>query len=139
MSPEKASRWWIAGAALFSGASAAVGWLATIYSLMTTPKMTEITFTNSHGTQTVMGKATFLFAMPAFETLIFMLALYANVRWHQLVRKMAERMAPYDVWESYPGFSMLSLCRSTSVGIGVMSLACLSFALQRAISLIGMP
>jgi hypothetical protein len=136
MSSEKASRLWIIGAAFVSGVSAVVGWLATIYIFVTTPGMAEVTFTNSHGIQIIEGKATFLFAMPVFQTIIFFMALYANIGWKHLVRKAAEQMAPYDVWQNYRGFSFPRLCRATSIGFWIMSVACLYFALQRASFLI---
>src|ERR1700733_10245291 len=133
MSVEKASRRWIAVAALVSGTVAAVGWLVAIFVSMATPEVTEITWTTAHGTPTVSGKAFFLFSMPAFETIVFLIALHMNIRWHHLVQKAAAQMAPYDVWQTGErGFSFPRICRATSIGFCVMSIVCLYFALTRA-------
>ena len=94
---------WLAVTAAICGLLAIVCWSIVIYLFVNTPNVHEIIVSSDHGGPQVRGKASALFFPAVYQTLIFAMTLAPVVRFKKMIQKVAERVAPLNIWETTGG------------------------------------
>jgi len=134
---EESTRMWLATGAAICGVLAAIGWAVAIYAFTDTPEIHEVIVKAANGGQSNQSKAVFLFVPAACQTFLCWMLLNPIVRWKHYIRRVAERMAPNDMWVTKRGgLTFPTLCRLTSAGVCVASGVNLYWAVERASYLI---
>jgi hypothetical protein len=109
-------RWWFVAAALICAALSAAGWWVTIHAFAIAPATLNASI---------------------FQTALFLMTLYPNIRWRQIISNAeqmdAEPMDTNDNWRSYSNF--IRQCRSYSNFIKTSRFWCVGSCLMSAIAL----
>jgi hypothetical protein len=129
---ENSSRTWLAVGAAICGVLSVIGWFAAVHAGVATPQTHEIMLSTETGNPAVRNKSLYLFVLPATQTFLFLSLFYPSIRWNRFVQKMAEKKAPFDVWQSnVGGLNLPAYCRVVSVALCTGSGISLFWLFQR--------
>jgi hypothetical protein len=132
---EKATRYWFVAAAGICGVFALAGWTVVIYAFVIAPNTHKMTLPFNGVGVSPHDEASLLFYLPAFQTVVFLMTLYPNIRWKKIIARVADRVAPNDIWEWGNG-KFPTVARVWCAGLCVLSGLNLYLVIQRVSALL---
>jgi|SRR6202035_1051922 len=129
---EKATRTWLAIGTAFCGVLAVVGWIFAIYAVDETPQIHKIIITTDNDHQSTQSKLVYLFALPAAQTVLFLLLLPALIRWKHHFQKLREEW----VWPFNGGIPIPTFIKLYTVLLAVVACTFLYQSVVRSLGLI---